>query len=293
MVMGGLMQLVAYGGQEVFWRHNDQGQGQAQGWVGYNQGFKRKSKANHKVRFFYKNVKNKNNKQPKPETNKPKQAYTNSEPGYIYTSSVRIYPAQNTITNNVAPKRKTISQKQRAINSFGWRKIAKFEVFCKEKLSYDRKCNQIVNFSSYKNTWSNKKKLIDLSQTIKPIITKKLKTRPSLKRNVYLTALLNNLSVTNPIESLYRLTSKHFKLIKQTDISVQWTKRVLKNSECPISLCEITTQYIKCSTCETTYDYSNTIDWFKINKKCAYCTNKIDITPQNLYYNPIYELLKN
>lgn len=296
MVMGGLMQLIAYGAQEVYWRPN-QNQAQAQEWVGYNQGFKRKTKANHRVRFFYKNVKNRNNTQaPIDKTKRPIQPYTNPEPGYVYTSSVKIYPAQPAQVTPVVPKRKGPTQKQRAINNFGWRKIGKFEVFFKEKLRFDRMSNQIVNFSSCKNTWSNKHKLINLCQNIKPIITKKLKTRPSLKYPVYFNAQLNNLFATNPIESLHRVTSKHAKIIKQTDISVHIAKRELKNQECPITLNEITSQYIQCHICLTTYDYcEDIIQWYKSNPRCAYCTNSMrkPIQPIDLYYNQIYEKLKN
>jgi hypothetical protein len=69
---------------------------------------------------------------------------------------------------------------------------------------------------------------------------------------------------------------------------------ILKNTECPITLNEITDLYLECSTCKMCYDYNTTIHYFKNTSKCSYCRQNINIKPLGLTNSSqIYLMLKN
>ena len=68
---------------------------------------------------------------------------------------------------------------------------------------------------------------------------------------------------------------------------------ILKNTECPITLNEITDLDLECSTCKMCYDYNTTIHYFKNKSTCSHCRQNIDIKPlSQTHSSQIYLMLK-
>lgn len=101
---------------------------------------------------------------------------------------------------------------------------------------------------------------------------------------------LHNLYLTvDFIKNMVTMLQKHqYILLDQYHVN-----RVLKNTECPITLNEITELYLECNTCKMCYDYNTTIHYFKRSLKCSYCRQDININPLGLTNSSqIYLMLK-
>ncbi len=222
-----------------------------------DQGYYQQRKKKKRIRFFYDKIKNR--KKPVKEKQNVQIQPNNkpNEPGYIYESSLPKYkPSLCTDPGNM---RKSIfipksSPIKRARINFGWKKVNNLNQF-------------ILN------------KKIPLNQSI---LTKFVNKTNFMKKIVLLEAM-------GRIANAVRL---HGLILKEIDISNPICKNEIKNTECPITLTEITNQYIQCDNCKLCYDYEGTEQWFNFNQYCSYCTQPISKTPQILQYNLIYRYLQ-
>ena len=105
---------------------------------------------------------------------------------------------------------------------------------------------------------------------------------------------------TKSIEKLDRLLILHQFLSYQINFANPIVKPQLKNTTCPISLGDISNEFIECTTCGTCYDYSNTstVGWFSQHNKCAVCRQQFVISVkhvggENVLYNQLKKNAKN
>ena len=101
-------------------------------------------------------------------------------------------------------------------------------------------------------------------------------------RNLYLTV--------DFIKNIITILKQHQYILSYKPINTP----ILKNTECPITLNEITDLYLECSTCKMCYDYNTTIHYFKNKSTCSHCRQNIDIkTLSQTHSSQIYLMLKN
>lgn len=132
--------------------------------------------------------------------------------------------------------------------------------------------------SFYNVTYRKKTRYSVETFIIKPPIIEQPKIQ---LRNLFLTV--------DFIKNMVTMLQKHqYILLYQYHVN-----RVLKNTECPITLNEITELYLECNTCKMCYDYNTTIHYFKQSLKCSYCRQDINITPLGVTNgSQIYIMLK-
>ena len=143
------------------------------------------------------------------------------------------------------------------------------------RMSYDRYGLPIVRMYL-------KIKLPSIFQSSTPIIEPPtIEPQKIQLRKLYLTV--------DFIKNIITMLEKHkYILLYQYHVN-----RILKNTECPITLNEITELYLECNTCKMCYDYNTTIHYFKSISKCAFCRQQININPLGVTNSSqIYVMLK-
>ncbi len=209
-----------------------------------------------KIRFFYDKIKNR--KKPAKEKQnvqiQPKPEYY--EPGYIYESSLPKY--KPTFSTDPGQMRKSIF---------------------KLKSSPSKRAR--INFGWRKVNYFNQ------------FFLSKKNIRDEYIRKV-LYSKIDIIKKIGLIESIVPTIKKHTQMIKQIDVTNHIIINEIKNTECPITLKQITNEYIQCDNCKICYDYEETINWFRANPYCSYCT--LDISnfeePHILQYNKLYKFLR-
>lgn len=273
--MGGLMQLVAYGAQEVYLQGNPV--------INWTYGSKPK-----KTQFFYDKIKNpkysKKSKynwefqftKPKPESNYDQVKVPKIKKTNMFTRAQKNYP------QNIRDK----------INQM-----------CKVKKYYNQLIEKYIG-NPDKVKFYNKVKLIE---SVKPIVHtinkhKHLRTCTNYfvgNINLFGFYLANN-NIVLTTKKLSELMLLHSFLILQLDINEPIIAPKLKNTVCSITLETISNEYIECPTCFNCFDYSheNVISWFSTHNKCAVCKQTFNyevkhVGGENQIYNELKKNAKN
>ena len=276
--MGGLMQLVAYGALDVHLKNYGETNSTT-----FN--FGKKSSP----QFFYDKVKKslKTKKDCKGvQFTKPKEKP--KTPGEIFH----------------VPKIKKLNMFEKANKNFGGQIIRKFNIHInKRKIIGEILSKYVVSITRF--NFSHKDKMIEMIRPVINMLRKQLYIRSSIdyftSPRVKLLGLAKNTeNFTKNIKNLDSLLILHQFLINQIDLANPIVKIPLKNTTCPISLGEITNQYIECTTCKTCFDYSNhfTNSWFTQHNKCAVCRQQFQINirhinGENIIYSELKKNAKN
>lgn len=136
----------------------------------------------------------------------------------------------------------------------------------------------------------NKYKLIKICDKIVSIIHKK---RTFIKYNVNKSMCFyyNKLNICNFLNKINDMLQTHKYIINNIDIhKLKYTN--LRNTECAITMEKITETYLECDTCKICYNYMSTIQYFLTKNKCAFCRQRMNISPKQLYGHQLFTILK-
>ncbi len=276
-MMGGLLQLVAYGAQDVYINNN---------WsnpTGFN--YKTKSK---KIQFFYKKIKNKANKIKNKITSHV--IYNNNEPEsrYVYnnTTSLNNYKIELHKSEKYAIKRKKTIYK-----IIDTQKMSYIKKSLQENLKINNLMCKLTNNKNivFKLIGNNRYNMINKLSRLHQMLFNKLVLNTYI--NKYNFSIEKILILSKFVPKLETTINKHYNIINTIDISEN-NKLKIKNTTCHITFNEINYKYISCGVCNECFDYDGTIDWFKSNPYCACCRSYINIKQNTFIANNIYNTLK-
>ncbi len=284
--MGGLMQLVAYGAQDIYLGGNP------------TISFYKSSKPKH-TQFFYDKIKNNppngTNKQSLPQFKKSKTASEKSMLEHYLGSFWK-------------PVKK-LNMYQRAQKHFGSTTIVKM----KSHINRMKHTNDILTkfvADTSKFNFTKKDQMVNIIRPVINVMRNKLFLNQSKKyfsnQHIDLYALykfnLNMGNLTSSVKKLDQLMVIHQILLA----NIEPEDRIIKNSDqmkndiCPITMEPINHSYIQCTTCNTCFDYDNqnVITWFKNKSICAVCKQKFPIvvkhkSGENIVLNELKNLSKN
>ena len=269
---GGLIQLVAYGAQNIN-NINNNNNNNNNNYI--------------KTKFFYKKIKN-----------KKKSMNTNKSVNNT-----------NKSVNNILIDR--YNQEKYIGISDGSRIIKIHEVIVKKvkntvnKIIGTNKIN-LLRKTLCKNIAMNN--LINSLTINKNMIIKKIKDKrfkiincltrlnEMLVKRKWIQNMFINCLTYNKIKMIknFNTTINHQKfVINKINISNEITTKIeIKNTICPITLNEINNCFIMCKVCKECYDYDGTYKWFTYNSYCACCRSYMKMEERYIYSNKIYEELK-
>ncbi len=285
MVGGGLMQLVAYGAQEVYLNNNFSGSN---------------NKHNKWTQFFYDKVKTKS-------THKIK------DPGIQFTksksnSNTGQQCIMDHLLNKLLKQKHNLNMYQRANKNFGGNTIKKFNHLIQKKHYTNEVLSKYI-CSLYKFNFSNKSQMINLIRPVINNIRKQLYLKSSL--SYFIGSRINNYSAfkfdlnmgnfTTHIKKMDQLLVTHQILLNNVDVEDRIGKsEIMKNNICPITMEPIICEYVECDTCKTCYDYSNRYveSWFNEKHRCPVCKQNFTIhikhvAGENIIYNELKKYTKN
>ena len=320
---GGLMQLVAYGVQDVYLGNYPQHQ------LDYRDGYVFNNNNQHRPareRFFYKYKHNKANLSNK-KNNTPIQ-HKHRESGYVYNNyngyngyNIRPIPMHqptnqqtNQLTNQLInqptnqPKSKNLPNKIK--NTIHWRILANLGGFIKRKninnivldkylirpntkLHYDKfafveKIKPIIyNIQTRSRTFSNLKKYFNKFINYKIFALSGLFNLLDLKTTSTNQYFFDN--INNNIQIKHYIIN-NFIFDQQTTTFNLSNKNTMKNTECPISTDEITDKYIECQNCLYCYEYNTCKIWLEQKSTCPMCNTYLSDTYKNVTDTYIFDV---
>ena len=275
-MLGGLLQLVAYGNQDLVVLRN---------WDGIETKYKN-NKAG-KCRFFYDKKRTKSKSKLKQDETR-KSGTRESE--YVYSSNnnrrtpINVFQQQSVVTTNKIVVQKPLTVREKAIKYFKRCVIQKWEKFMEIKHAYDKRFARLF-YCTKQIRFYDKRYIIKRVNNIDFCITQMTKflAIPTGIRNYIL------YFERSFWDRMNNMLNKH-QLIGSGKIE---KAHILKNTECPITYIEITDLYLECKTCKSCFDYNSTKHYFKTKKHCACCRAQLSLTPFSLTRDEIYIYLKD
>lgn len=324
------MQLVAYGGQDVYLGNYHQHQ------LDYRNGYVFNNNNQHRPareRFFYKYKHNNKGNLSNKKNNTPIQ-HKHRESGYVYDNyngysgyngyNIRPKPIYQPIPIHQPISIIETSKKKMSVtkitqsknlpnkikNTIHWRTLANLGGFIKKKNINNTVLSRYLIKPNTKLHYDK----FALVEKIKPIIYN-IRSRARMLNNLKkyfnkfinykifaLSGLFNLLDLKTTSTNQYffdninnNIQIKHyiinnFIFDQQTTTFNQSNKNTMKNTECPISTDEITDKYIECQNCLYCYEYNTCKIWLEQKSTCPMCNTYLSDTYKNVTDTYIFDV---